>query len=62
MNDAQKHVQAAMRALETALVSLDEASACVRAQGLKDFDARALSITITNVETAELWARRALHS
>ena len=60
MNDAQKHVQAALRAIADASVRLDEAAACIKAQGLKDFDARSLAIARTHVETAEMWLERAM--
>jgi hypothetical protein len=60
MNDAQKHVRDALHALEVAATAFADATACVRDQQLKDFDARALAVARTHAETAEMWARRAM--
>jgi hypothetical protein len=60
MNDAQAHVLRAKQKLESALVDLEEAAGVVNAQGLKDFDGRALALARTNAEQADMWAARAL--
>lgn len=62
MNDAQAHVMRARQHLQAALTDLEEASACVRAQQLKDFDSRALALARTNAEQADMWAQRAVES
>jgi hypothetical protein len=60
MNDAQQHVAAALRQLESAITRFAEAAACVQAQGLKDFDARSAAVARTHAETSAMWARQAL--
>lgn len=62
MNDAQIHMQAAAEFMVRAITRMDEAQACVIAQGLKDLDAGALSLARTNAEQSVMWAERAVKS
>lgn len=59
MNDAHRHVAEALPDMRNALTRLEEALGCVKAQQLKDFDARALALARTELETAVMWAEKA---